>query len=134
MRKLIFSTSTLQRRSRFPVGCPHTQGLVMSHTPRRWFILALLLTLVPALAHAQSDTATVLGRITDQSGATVPGATVTLTNLATQIAATAVTDEAGAYQFLNVRVGNYRLQAELQGFATAIAPQVNVTVNARQRV
>ena len=40
----------------------------------------------------------------------------------------------GAYQFLNVRVGTYRLEAELPGFATAVAPEVNVTVNARQRV
>src|SRR5688572_16700887 len=106
----------------------------MSHISRRWLLLALLLTLVPSLAHAQSDTATVLGRITDQSGATVPGATVTLTNIATQIVAVAVTDETGSYQFLNVRVGTYRLEAELQGFAKAIAPAVNVTVNARQRV
>ena len=106
----------------------------MSHINRRWFVLALLLTLVPSLAHAQFDAATVLGRITDQSGATVPGATVTLTNLATRIVAVAVTDESGAYQFLNVRVGTYRLEAELQGFATAIAPEVIVTVNARQRV
>ena len=42
--------------------------------------------------------------------------------------------ETGDYQFLNVRVGTYRLEAELQGFATAVAPDVTVTVNARQRV
>ena len=45
-----------------------------------------------------------------------------------------MTNATGAYQFLNVRVGTYRLEAELQGFAKAIAPDVNVTVNARQRV
>lgn len=103
---------------------------------QRVLSLCLLLTfsVVPAIAHAQFDAATMLGRITDQSGASVPGATVTLTNLSTQIQMTAVTDVAGAYQFLNVRVGTYRVEAELSGFSIAVAPEVNVTVNARQRV
>ena len=100
----------------------------------------LLATLVASLsaaarpAAAQFDVATVLGRVVDQSGAAVPGATVTLVNLATAISAETVSDATGAYQFLNVRVGNYRVQAALAGFATAEAPDVNVMVNARQRV
>ncbi len=94
-----------------------------------WY--ALLLS--PAAARAQFDAATVLGVVGDQSGAGVPGATVTLTNEATGIQATTVTDETGAYQFLNVRVGTYTIRAELQGFATAVASNVEVTVNARQR-
>ncbi len=96
--------------------------------------LIAFLTLLPAAAHAQFDAATMLGRVTDQSGAAVPGATVTLTNLSTGIQAIAITNETGAYQFLNVRVGTYRIEAELAGFSTAVAPEVNVTVNARQRV
>jgi len=100
----------------------------------RFSLLFLAFLLVPLTAIAQFDTATVLGRVTDESGAAVPGATVTLTNIATGIRTTAVTDGTGAYQFLNVRVGSYRVEAELQGFATAIAPDISVTVNARQRV
>lgn len=88
----------------------------------------------PSLAHAQSDAATVLGRITDPSASAVPGATVTLTNAATGIVTTAVTNSTGEYQFLNVRIGTYRLEAELSGFSKAVAPNVIVTVNARQRV
>ena len=97
-------------------------------------LLALLLLIVPARVLAQFDAGVVLGRVTDQSGASAPGTTVTLTNLATQIQVMAVADQAGDYQFLNVRVGSYRLEAALPGFATAIAPNVNVTVSARQRV
>ena len=99
-------------------------------------VSALLVTflLAPASASAQFDSATVLGRITDQSAAAVPGATVTLTNTATGIVAVTVTNTSGEYQFLNVRVGQYRLEAELQGFAKAVAPDIIVTVNARQRV
>jgi hypothetical protein len=96
--------------------------------------VALLVLLIPALAAAQFDTATVLGRITDPTGGVVPGATVTLTNISTGIQAVAVTDASGGYQFLNVRIGTYRLEAELSGFSKAIAPDLTVTVNARQRV
>jgi hypothetical protein len=106
----------------------------MLRTFRPWLLFTLVFTLVPGIARAQSDAAVVLGQVTDQSGAAVPGATVTLTHLATQIASTAVTDAAGAFQFLNARIGVYRLVAELPGFATAVAPEFNVAVNARQRV
>ena len=98
-----------------------------------WFA-AVCLLVTPVAARAQFDAATVLGNVTDAQGAAVPGATVTLSNLATGIAATATTEADGTYQFLNVRIGNYRLQAELQGFSTAVVPLVEVTVNARQRV
>ena len=97
-------------------------------------LLAACLGLVPALAHAQFDSGTVLGRVVDQSEATAPGTSVTLTNVATGQQAVAVTDASGGYQFLNVRVGTYRLEAALSGFVTAAAPEVVVTVNARQRV
>ena len=94
----------------------------------------LLCWLVPAHALAQFDSATVLGFISDQSGAAMPGVTVTLANPATGITTTAVTDDRGQYQFLNVRVGTYTLRAELEGFTTAVADAFTVTVNARQRV
>src|SRR4029450_11490711 len=55
-------------------------------------------------------------------------------NLATGIAVTTQSDANGDCQFPNVRIGNYRVSAELQGFSTAVAENVSVTVNARQRV
>jgi hypothetical protein len=97
-------------------------------------LFTLLLILLPYAAFAQFDAATVLGLIKDESGGAVPGATVTLTNVATGIIATTVTDANGSYQLLNVKVGTYSLKAELQGFTTAIADKIDVTVNARQRV
>ncbi len=99
-------------------------------------LLAILCTLhlCAAVASAQFDSATVLGFISDQSGAAIPGVSVTLTNPATGSSNAAVSDERGQYQFLNVRVGTYSLKAELQGFTTAVANNFTVTVNARQRV
>src|SRR4030095_1206894 len=74
------------------------------------------------------------GSLTDEQGAAFPGSTVTLTNLATGIVATTISESTGAYQFLNVRVGTYRIEAEIQGFSKAGVRSVPVTVNARQRV
>ncbi len=96
--------------------------------------LALACLLFPRIASAQFDAATVLGAVIDATGARVPGATVTLKNADTGIVSTAVTDSEGNYQFLNVRIGTYSVRAELQGFSAAIAENVAVTVNARQRV
>jgi hypothetical protein len=102
--------------------------------------LAIVLSLVTVLlagapaAFAQFDTATVLGSVQDNTGSVVPGATVTLTGLDTGIATTKVTDENGNFEFVTVRVGRYKLTAELQGFSVALADNVQVTIGARQRV
>ena len=63
------------------------------------------LAMVPRIASAQFDAATVLGAVIDATGARVPGATVTLKNADTGIVSTAVTDSEGNYKFLNVRIG-----------------------------
>lgn len=103
---------------------------------RMWGALGLAaITLVMAIvAQAQFDTATVLGSVTDDSGAVVPRATVTLRNVATGVTATAVTDESGAYQFFNARIGVYTVSAEAAGFTRGVAENVQVKVGARQRV
>lgn len=96
--------------------------------------LTLVLLFAAATAHAQFDTATVLGTVKDPSGAVLPGVTVTLKNIDTAISVSVQSDSEGNFQFANVRIGNYRVSAEKQGFSTAVAERVNVTVNARQRV
>ena len=98
-------------------------------------LLALLMTppVAPA-AGAQFDTATVVGTVRDDSNAVVPGATITLTNLDTGIGTTRITDANGTYEFVTVRAGRYKIAAELQGFSTATAEDVQVAVGARQRV
>ncbi|MEW6130179.1 MAG: TonB-dependent receptor [Acidobacteriota bacterium] len=112
----------------------------MNHKTHVLFILArslMAISLVFAMlipAHAQFDSATVLGTVKDSSGAVIPAVTVSLKNLDTGIITTAQTDENGDFQFTNVRIGNYRVTAEKEGFSTAVAERVNVTVNARQRV
>lgn len=96
-------------------------------------IVFAIVSFAPA-TYAQFDTATVLGTITDATGAAVPKASVSLKNLATGITVTAQSDEHGNYQFFNVKIGAYQVSAEATGFARGLAENVQVTVNARQRV
>jgi hypothetical protein len=107
---------------------------VLNRLVSRALVGLFLLALLPATVFAQFDTATVLGTVKDSTGAVIPGVTVTLRNVATGITVTAVTDNEGNYQFLNVRVGTYTVRSELQGFSVAEAKDVSVVVNARQRV
>jgi hypothetical protein len=86
------------------------------------------------LLYGQFDTAEVLGTVHDASGAAVPKADVTLTNMDTGIQAKTTTDDNGTYNFFNVRAGRYTLAAEHAGFSKATATDVTVSVNARQRV
>jgi hypothetical protein len=97
-----------------------------------FFISLLMLFSLPA--QAQFDTATVLGTLRDQNGAALPNATVKLKNNETGITVTTQSDSSGDYQFPNVKIGSYRVSAEVQGFSTAVADNIVVTVNARQRV
>ena len=97
-------------------------------------VAVVLCFLFTTQAFAQFDTAAVLGTIRDASDNIVAGAKVTLTNSGTGITATALTDENGNYQFLNVKIGTYKVSAEMTGFSTAVTDALTVTVNARQRV
>jgi hypothetical protein len=68
---------------------------------------------------AQTGAGSVTGIITDQSGATVPGATVSAVNQATNVAYTAVVNEAGNYTVTSLPVGTYVVKSELSGFKVA---------------
>jgi hypothetical protein len=59
---------------------------------------------------------------------------VRLRNTATGIEATTTSDSDGNYQFFNVKIGTYQVSAEAQGFAKGSTENVQVTVNARQRI
>jgi hypothetical protein len=83
--------------------------------------LVCLFVLTPtALLFAQTGgTGIVVGTVTDPSGAAVPGATITLTDTATNGERTAITNEAGRYNFPNVPPGNYNLTISKAGFRVA---------------
>ena len=97
-------------------------------------IAALLLLAAAAPVAAQFETATIVGTVRDTSGAVVPGATVTLTNTATGVAASRTTATNGSYEFFTVRDGIYVLTAEKAGFSLALVDNVQAQVGARLRV
>ena len=95
-------------------------------------LLACLTLSTPAWA--QFETATVVGTVKDSTGAVVPAAKVTLTNVQTGVTAERMSDTNGNYEFFTVRIGTYIVTAEKQGFSIALTDNVQVTVGARQRV
>jgi outer membrane receptor protein involved in Fe transport len=81
-------------------------------------LVAISVLLSGAVALAQLSTAQLSGRVADESGAVLPGVTVTVTQTDTGLTRSVVTDENGAYVLPNLPTGPYRLEAMLQGFRT----------------
>ncbi|HEY3824478.1 MAG TPA: carboxypeptidase regulatory-like domain-containing protein [Bryobacteraceae bacterium] len=100
---------------------------------RAFFVFVSTLLLTSSL-WGQFETAEVLGSVHDPSGRGVPKAFVTLTNQDTSIEAKTSTDDSGNYDFSNVKVGRYTVSVEATGFSKATAANIDVTVEARQRV
>ncbi len=97
-------------------------------------VCACLLLLTASLAHAQFDTASVVGTVRDTTGAVVPAAKVTLTNAQTGISVEKLTSAEGNFEFFTVRPGTYVVTSEKSGFAIALIDNVQVQVGARLRV
>jgi hypothetical protein len=89
--------------------------------------LILLLMSGPVWAQATGELA---GRVTDESGAVLPGVTVTATQTDTGFARTVVTDGEGAWVMPNMPTGPYRLEAALQGFRTYVQTGIVLQVGA----
>jgi hypothetical protein len=88
----------------------------------------LLLLLVPFGLRGQGLSG-MTGTVTDQSGATIADATVTVTNTATNVVHTATTTSQGTYFITDLIPGTYTLKVEKQGFQTAVLQGVNVFVS-----
>jgi hypothetical protein len=92
-------------------------------------LLLLCLTLPSSLLIAQTATGQANGTVSDQSGAFVPAATVTLTNQGTNIANRATTNNSGYFVFINLPPGSYVLKAEKSGFKTVQTAPFEIGVN-----
>jgi Carboxypeptidase regulatory-like domain/TonB dependent receptor/TonB-dependent Receptor Plug Domain len=78
--------------------------------------IALSLFALPNLMSAQGITGTISGRVTDTQGAVVPGAQVTVTNIATGVATTRTTNGAGLYSVPSLPSGQYNITITASGF------------------
>jgi hypothetical protein len=94
----------------------------------RSFILPLL---VCALAVAQETRSSIVGRITDQTGAAVPGATVKVTNTETNSTTTLQTNSTGYYEANLLMPGAYTVSAEATGFKQTVRDGITLQVASR---
>ena len=87
---------------------------------RRGLFAGLLIALVclATPTYAQRTTGTIIGSVTDESGAVLPGVTVTLSGVAAQGKPVDATGPTGAYRFPSLAPGTYTLTFALAGFAT----------------
>ena len=100
--------------------------------------LLLCAALAPMLfvnvVQAQESRGTILGRVTDSTGAVVPTAEVKVTNVATGLAVTAKTNESGNYSLPFLVAGFYNVTAESTGFKKFVRENVQVRVNDKVEV
>jgi hypothetical protein len=82
------------------------------------YLLTFVLLLAAITVSAQTPTAGITGRVTDANGAVVPGATIKVTNLATNITQQTVSNEAGDFVLPYLNPATYSLQAQAGGFRT----------------
>ena len=103
--------------------------------PTRALVALLLFVLLPGALAAQETRATVTGTVRDTQGGVIPGVTVTVTNIDTNIATEATTNESGVFTIQKLQPGPIRISAALPGFKTFVREGITlrtaetVTVN-----
>ena len=97
------------------------------------FAAVLAICLAPRL-YAQVTGGTILGTVTDPSGASVPNVEVSITNTSTGVVKTVTTNESGFFSEPNLLPGPYSVTAKATGFSTAVLNGITLTVGAQQSV
>src|SRR5579859_4389153 len=106
---------------------------VGSHFRMRFFLL-LLVALIGFSAPAFAQQATIVGTVTDPSGAVVPNVNVTITNIDTGWSRVFPTNDAGQYVAPDLQIGHYDVKAQSAGFKLAEQKSIVLTVGDRIRV
>ncbi len=124
--KSIHSLSELTALLRKAAGIAHSSGSMVFI----WAVLiAGILAYSPDRLFAQVDTATLRGTVKDPSGATIPGATVSIQDAETTAIRTTVTNDAGEYTVTSLKPGTYTVSVSKTGFNTAKYTSLKLDVN-----
>ena len=91
-----------------------------------WLLLGVVLSAAPL--SAQVVTGAITGRITDTTGAVIPGATVQVQNVETGLTRSTETDAAGRYVVRNLPSGSYTVTAQRTGFGTLVRSGITLSV------
>src|SRR4051812_19052461 len=105
----------------------------MSNGKNRLILLPLFLLLACVGVYAQANS-TVTGIVSDQTGAVVPGATITLADMATGATKTAVSGDTGLYAIPALNAGIYNMTVTAKGFQTFEQKSIVVNISATFRV
>lgn len=104
-------------------------------TISRATLAIVFVALFSASALARQEDASIVGRVTDESGAVLPGVTVTAASPALQVGqVSTVTDGRGEYRLPNLRIGLYEVTFELSGFQTAKRQDIRASVGFAARL
>ena len=89
-------------------------------------ILCVILT--AATGAAQTTSGTLMGTVKDQTESVLPGVSLTITNTDTGAVRETVTDDAGRYSVPQLVLGDYQIEASLEGFQTGVRSGIKLTV------
>src|SRR5438270_7477866 len=127
--------------ARIAIRCPttlitHVEVLVdfVRTSARMTAFACICVVLFCPFVFSQGSAGRILGNITDQTGAVIPGVTVTIRDVDRGVVRTVITDEAGVYNAPNLLPGTYTIRAELAGFAPVERQNVKLEVGQDIRV
>src|SRR5207248_6637736 len=129
------------RTARVAIRCPttpitHVEVLVdfVRTSVRMTAFVCICILLFCSLVFSQGSAGRILGNIADQTGAVIPGVTVTIRDVDRGVVRTVITDEAGVYNAPNLPPGTYTVRAELSGFAPVERQNIKLEVGQDIRI
>src|SRR5690242_14391536 len=93
------------------------------------FLFSILATLLVVASFGQQGTTSLRGTILDKTGASITGATVTLTNVEQAVQRSATSSDTGAYEFVSLPPGTYAIRVEASGFRAYDQRNIQLLVN-----
>jgi len=117
------------------LACLSAKNIVFAINPFRLrFLFVLLVALIAFSFSTFAQQATIVGTVTDPSGAVVPNVSVTITNTETGLSRVYPTNDAGQYVAPDLQIGHYDIKATAAGFKVAEQKSIVLTVGSRIRV
>jgi len=111
----------------------HRKSHIQAGSWIAWVVLVAVSVLLALPLQAQTTNGSIVGAVTDASGAVVPGATVSVTNLGTSETKTVKSDASGNFSVTNLLPANYKVQVEKANFKRYVRQPIAVEVGATVR-
>jgi outer membrane receptor protein involved in Fe transport len=98
------------------------------------FLAVAILVALTVPAYGQLSSGSILGTITDATGAVIPGVSVKVTNSAIGLTREVISNESGNYRVDQLPIGSYNIEVQLAGFKTEVRANVKVDIDQRARL